>query len=213
MEQEMIDYLIANDVAWHSFPLCRRYRLVCLERLTVRAVQKGVASDRTLCWAFGMLADGEYEVLGVWPELLSCRSSWQQVFADLKARGVERIQFVSSSESAPFRSVLGTAYPGVKVLPPVSRLETVSALPSRYRNFIRASADAVRLIQRGTIRMAHRHGCISSLANAPAFVANALKRAEQRIEFAARTSGDPASKHLRASRTRPTRPERLSLVR
>ena len=164
-------------------PLCCRYFLVIVETLSVNVQEEGgAASDQTLRWSFGMLASGEHEVLGAWSVPLSIRSGWQQVFDDLKDRGVEKIRFVSGSESAELHALLNAAYPGATVVPAVRPLQTLDALPPRYRRLVRASADAMQALQSRVNRAVGRHGSFSCLLDGTTFVMDALQRAERSIK-------------------------------
>ena len=152
-------------------PLCSRYHLVILEALSIQVMEDGVAGTRTLCWVLGILADGQYETLGVWADSLSSSSLWQDLWKSLKVRGVERIRFVSGSESATLLAALNQTFSCATVMPAGRQLETP-----------RVIADPVRAMQRRATRAIKRHGCFSSLADATSFVWNALTRAEHSLE-------------------------------
>lgn len=183
-------------------PLCCKYFLVLFETLSVKVQEEGgAASDRTLRWSFGVLPSGEHEMLGAWVQRSSGVLPWQEVWRNMKVRGVEKIRFVSSSEAAELRAVLNTAYPGATVMPEVRSLETLSALPPRYRRFFRESADAMQLLQFCASRAVARHGRFRDPVAATALVIDALKRARHSIEVA-RLRGDAALKRPLAADAR-----------
>lgn len=165
---------------WRTLPLCRSYLLVLVHRIQIE-VKDSASPGRILWWALGVLRDGQYEVLGVWSALASRAKSWHEIFESLRASGAERIQFVSSSESAELHAALSTAYPHATVLPPIWTEEAFSEIPLRRRPPVLAGMDAIRELQLGADRAIKRNGCFSSLSHATAYVRDALERAEQRI--------------------------------
>ena len=168
----------ANANEWMPFPLCSGYRAVLLERLTVQVMgEGGVPGGHVLLWALGVLGDGQYEVLGTWPDPASTVLGWREVFENLRVRGVKRIRVVLSSESTALLASLNVAYPGTAFLSAGHQFETFSGLPRRDRRFVRAGADAMRTLQSRTTRAVARHGRFSNLADATAFVIDALSRA------------------------------------
>ena len=177
-------------------PLCSRYFLARFETFRVRINEDGDLSGRTLRWAFGVLSNGESEVLGVWPEPSRCRLPWEAVFGDLFDRGVESIQFVLSDEPIASQISLSTAYPSA-VTVPSSRSEHTQSLHRR----LRATDAAMRHLQDQAERAIHRHGPFRDAAEATKFVTAALSRAERRREHAGLEVNLIARKAARASRT------------
>ena len=60
-----------------------------------RQSKQAVASVR---WALGSLADGQNEVLRVWPHVEARASDWHEIFEDLRVRGVEQARFLVNNE-------------------------------------------------------------------------------------------------------------------
>lgn len=193
-------------------PLCRNYFLVVFEVVPIRLLKGGLVRDQTVRWAFGVLADGQYDVLSLQPERVSCVPNWPEVFEDLRGRGLEKIRFVSGSESAEFHSSLRTAYPAAMVLSVGRRLEALSALPSGHRRTLLASEGATQQLDRCARRAVRRHGNFSDMASATAFVMDALARAEQRIGVAG-SRVDMGSGHLAVAggRNNSSGPEAIGL--
>jgi transposase-like protein len=121
-EQVMDDDAMAKAIGWQTCPLCCRYLLVLFETLSIQVEEGGVVRDRTLRWAFGVLADGQHEVLGAWLGPEAGEATWQEVFDDIKVRGVENIGFVASSEPATVHPVLRAAYPSATSLRSIGQL-------------------------------------------------------------------------------------------
>jgi hypothetical protein len=145
--------------------------------------EAGAVRSHPVLWALGILADGQYEVLGAWGKP---PGDWngEEVVADLTHRGAEEIRFVSDAESSEFHAIFDVAYPGATALPDDWRLGTLSALPQRYRSAARAGAGAMHQLQLRANRAVGRHGSFSCLADATSFVMGALKQAEHSIELA-----------------------------
>jgi Transposase, Mutator family len=179
-----------------NWPLCRKYLLLKFETLRVPIKDGGTVSDRTSRWAFGVLSNGESELLGVWPEPSPSGLPWDTVFEDLSARGVERIQFVLSDEPTASQISLSTAYPGAVAMPS-SKAEHAQALSRR----LRPTKAAMRNLQAHVERAIHRHSPFSDAAEATNFVMAALLRVDRKRERASRTVSLFARKPIRGSRT------------
>lgn len=103
---------------WQRSALCRRYAVVVfgtLSKLKVKAEQQG---DRTICWAFGTLLNGESEVLGAWQSDREAAIP-PEVFGQLFHRGVEFVRCglgdlaeVESAFRAAFRN--SVTYPSIE---------------------------------------------------------------------------------------------------
>lgn len=117
-------------------PLCARYLGVMLARRDVGVRGDDVSAAHSVHWAVGLLADGELEVVGAWLSPCDDARPVQQLFADLKDRGVEAIRFVLSPDPTMTRVDALAAYPRVKVLPSFEALLRESLLqvaPSHRR--------------------------------------------------------------------------------
>lgn len=171
-------------------PLCCRYFLVAFEVVSVRLA---TGSDQMVHWAIGQLPDGQQEVLGAWPEFEFDVSTPHQVSEDLRARGVEKIRFMSSRTWTS----LGPAYPSARLVPLLSESERIQRLPRRLRRAISKSGEAVQHLQRDANRAICRLGDFVDSSSAARFVIHALRQAERKIQLAgagvAGTSGSRKS--------------------
>jgi hypothetical protein len=150
----------------------------------VSVLEVGVVRSHPVLWAFGILADGQCEVLGAWGQPMPSGWGGAEVIADLTHRGVEEIRFVSGIESRGFHANFEMAYPGATALPEVWRLWALFALPSRYRSVAHTSADSMHHLQLRANRAVSRHGSFCCVAGATLFVMDALNQADQDIELA-----------------------------
>ena len=197
----MDDDLFASNAAWRSIPLCCRYRLVRFEAFAVQSEKDGVESSGTVLWAFGVLSDSQYEVLGAWPVPEPATTGWAEVFDDLQARGVECIGSVVGGEPSMDAAALQRAYPSAVSLgaPPAARpvsrtrravSQRAGAAGSQLRapvrvslrqRIVQAGEGAVQRLQSRVSFAVARHGPFSNLEAARSFVIGDLRRAERKL--------------------------------
>lgn len=150
-----------QPIDWLSRPLCGSYFLVIHESIPIQLLDRAPARDQIVCWALGVLADGGYEVLGVWPASSSGAWCEEEVTDDLKARGVEKIRFISA---------LGVG--------------TGLGVPRGRGRTVLAGEEVMRRLQRHARRAISRRGPFFDVAEASAFLVSVLSRAEQSIAAA-----------------------------
>ncbi|MBZ8143886.1 hypothetical protein CLD22_29295, partial [Rubrivivax gelatinosus] len=80
-----------RELEWQQRPLCRRYRLICVEALTVPIHPSDGAKAVSAWWALGVLSDGELDLLGVWLEDERPEAFPARLIDDLRSRGVESV--------------------------------------------------------------------------------------------------------------------------
>lgn len=165
---------------WLARPLCRRYILATFDAAVVRWGDVDGLRERPVHWAFGWLADGECEPLGVWIESETGAQSAARILADLTERGVERIWHVTGSEVGAVHHRVAAAFCGTPVSSSVDRrLTAASAVAGRRAPpFPEFAANHAR---ERLIRAIRRHGCFESEAAVLDFVAGALQRTERRL--------------------------------
>lgn len=118
---------LSKAIGQRGWPLCRTYLLVLFESVVVEVEENaGLRSDRTLRWALGVHSGGEYEVLGGWPESSQHGLAWDQVFAELKVRGAERVRFVIASGLATGAPAMRVEFPNAISLPSTMELRAVT---------------------------------------------------------------------------------------
>lgn len=113
-------YLDAHAAAerWLRRPLCRRYAVVVFGVLSKLELKTDPAVDRTICWAFGTLLNGDSEILGAWHSDMDAAIP-SEVFGQLYHRGVEFVRCglgnlacVESAFRAAFRN--SATYPSIE---------------------------------------------------------------------------------------------------
>lgn len=168
--------VVARSYENQSRPLCCRYLFGHFEALVVQLLEGDVVRDQVARWAFGVLADGQCEVLGVWVPVLDVMAC-QEVCAGLRVRGVERIRYVMSNESGVL-AVMRAAYPRATVLPSIGSLLGQGLAP-RPRRMVLWGDEAAQELSRSLSRAVGRHGCFASRESAVSFLESALGRAER----------------------------------
>lgn len=140
----------ANSRPWSGQLLCRRYFAVYFNQVPEARIAKA-ERPAVQHWAFGLLNNGESEVLGTWPQGASDPARWHGHFDDLKQRGVERVAFALSGDLMGFREGLRARFHGALGLPSFVQLidRSVAAVASRHQ----ASVDVClrRIMQTGSI--------------------------------------------------------------
>ncbi len=117
--------------------LCHRYLLATLLSSPVRMSGTSMVGCGEIRWAMGIAANGDCELLGVWgPPVVGPRPAtgalaaagksarpvgpppaWKAHFADMHARGLERVRLVVGPDSPSFASELRECFPGATALP------------------------------------------------------------------------------------------------
>ena len=184
-----------EDVSARSCPLSCHYSLLLIDRLAVSVTDDGgTMSDRLWLWALGVLPGGECEIAGAWPELPHDGRVWDLMFADLKARGVERIGLIVASGLSVPESAACQTYPTTNVL----SSSTVGAddeearsarssirprgMSARKARVAKTAETTARDLKRLAYSALARHGPFSDPVHAADFLVATLSRAQQRVE-------------------------------
>jgi transposase-like protein len=81
----------AGTYRWLRRPLCRRYAVVVFGTLSKLKLRTEPNANRTICWAFGTLLNGDSEILGAWHSDMDAAIP-PEVFGQLNHRGVEFVR-------------------------------------------------------------------------------------------------------------------------
>ena len=158
-------------------PLCRRYVLGLFDIAVVRWPGATGVQAHPVHWAFGWLADGECEPLGVWTEPGGESASPLRSLAHLKARGLERIRHVTGTDVGRLRERAAAAFSQ----PAFGRMAApggAASWPEGTESPELAAGDVrVRLT-----RAIRRRGSFASEAAALDFISGALQRTERRLD-------------------------------
>jgi len=168
-----------DRMTWARRPLCRRYVLGVFDAAAVRWREAGGQSAHRVHWAFGWLADGECEPLGVWIE--RAPDGVFLMLADLQARGVERIWRVAGTESWQIDERTAPALLGKRMRLSADQLAPDASAASPQHEMVSAQL-VVDQVREGLIRALRRRGSFDGEADAFGFVAGVLQRAERRLD-------------------------------
>ncbi len=100
-------------------PLCCRYVVVHFDAQPIQLPPTGTLHELLVSWALGVARDGDWEVLGAWPQQDGGPTSWKSVFEKLVTRGLGKHIPVILADAC--RDVYG-ASPDAAVLPPFGRI-------------------------------------------------------------------------------------------
>lgn len=167
-------------LTWNTRPLCRHYLAVVFESQLVAVWKQDAACDLEARWAIGVVADGQYEVLGMWWESVPGMFNWEEICADLTLRGVEKIAFVGGNEPNVLGEAMRTSYPFAKTLA-LLQLEPRCTLSPCSLRIIRSGEDAAQELRQSLSRAVDRHGCFDDRSEAVSFVVGVLERADSRF--------------------------------
>jgi len=136
--------------SWSTMALCRHYFSLHVEEQPVDVqVAGGGSAELTVSWAAGVLADGDWEVLGAWPAAAAGPAFWRGVWEEFDDRGVDKVTWLCTADGdapalhptakvlTPFRRVLRNGY-----VPAVSR---VADLGAEARRTVRETSGVRRL--------------------------------------------------------------------
>lgn len=120
-------------------PLCRRYQVLCAETVELMIELDGTKIQHDARWIIESTAETRPEVLGVWINRDSVAHAWSRELQDLRRRGVERVQLVSTGDLQNLREELRTAFPGATALPSLAKILTrsLSQVATRHRAGVR----------------------------------------------------------------------------
>ncbi len=144
---------------WLERPLCRHYAQAIIDATIVRLRDADGFRDLPVRWAFGWLANGECEALGVWMDAGPGSGDPRQLLAGLQARGVERIWKIADT------------YTGT----------STDAGQDQDRTWRIPMFEAAQ-VHAGLTRAVRRQGSFASEAAVLDFVSGTLRRAERRLD-------------------------------
>ena len=173
------DGAVLSDVS--TRPLCRRYVLGLFDIAAMRWRDAAGVRDHPVLWAFGWLADGECEPLGVWIESGGESAGPLGLLADLKARGLERIRHVAGTDTGQLRERAAAMFSSAGGPSSVERIVTDASAASR-RQVPESPELAAETVREALARAIRRRGSFASEAAALDFISGALQRTERRLD-------------------------------
>lgn len=90
----IVDRIQPRLSEWQSRPLEAVYPFVYVDAMMVKVKQDGKARNKAVYTVIGVDLDGHKDILGLWIAEKEGAHFWMLVFDEMKARGVQAIQFV-----------------------------------------------------------------------------------------------------------------------
>ncbi len=99
MSKDMItkitDKIWEDVIEWRNRELKACYPFVFVDCMYVSVRTNGIAKKQAIYTILGYTLDGQKELLGIWMNETESKSSWMNIFDEIKSRGVEDILFIS----------------------------------------------------------------------------------------------------------------------
>ncbi|MCE4554022.1 transposase [Pelomonas cellulosilytica] len=156
---------------WFSAVLCCRYLFVRLDKLRMPMLRVGAVRYEEWHWALGFFTDGQFQVLGAWPD--EGEGTAQRIAKDLHDRGVERVHAVAAEDS--LLQALEALLPKVCSNTTAQLLEP-DVLDSRMHGPVRWTEVAWPHLQGRVSRAAKREGPFADRGAAADFLSKAFQR-------------------------------------
>lgn len=96
---------------WQNRKLKKKYSFVYADCLYYSIKRDTISEKNAVYLLIGISVDGYKEVLGMWCDKTESATFWNEIFRDIKSRGVEDILYVCSDGIAGFKSSLSATYP------------------------------------------------------------------------------------------------------
>lgn len=98
-------------LSWQQRPLSACYAIIYLDGIYFRAKSEGRFEDRTVYSVYGVRADGQRDVLGLYLFNTEGASNWALVMDDLQRRGVQEVLFFCVDGLSGFSEAIESVYP------------------------------------------------------------------------------------------------------
>lgn len=167
-------YFFCESPRWFSGPLCCRYLVARFGKLSVPMLREGATVAADWHWALGFFTDGQFQVLGAWPD--EGEGTAQHIAKDLHDRGIERVHSVAAEDR--LLQALDVLRPKV-CRNTAAQLLAPHILGSRMRRSIHWTEVAWLHLQGRVSRAAKREGPFSDEGAVCDFLAHAFQRADR----------------------------------
>lgn len=98
-------------VDWQQRPLSGCYPIVYLDAIVYKVREDGRVINKAIYTIYGVNADGEREILGLYLNETEGARQWGLILEDLKRRGVEEVFFFCVDGLSGFKEVIQTVFP------------------------------------------------------------------------------------------------------
>ena len=105
------DKVLPEIEAWRSRPLLALYAIVYLDAVHFKVRYEGRYTSRAFYTVYGVDAEGQRDLLGLYVNENEGASRWGLILEDLKRRGVEDILVCCTDDLTGFSEVISEVYP------------------------------------------------------------------------------------------------------
>jgi len=98
--------------AWAERPLEEEYPFLVADAMQINVRRQGAVRSTTAMIVVGISEEGYREILGFKIALRETGESWKELFEDLKARGLRRVELATSDAHEGLEAALRSAFPG-----------------------------------------------------------------------------------------------------
>ncbi len=98
--------------AWAHRPLEKEYPFLLADAMQLKIRHRDAVRSATALIVVGISEDGQREILGLKIALRETGESWEELFEELKDRGLRRVELATSDAHEGLESALREAFPG-----------------------------------------------------------------------------------------------------
>ncbi len=98
--------------AWTERPLEQEYPFLVADAMQIDVRRQGAVRSTTATVVVGISEEGYREILGFETHLRETKESWTELFEELKARGLRRVELATSDAHEGLEAALRSAFPG-----------------------------------------------------------------------------------------------------
>jgi len=131
--------------AWAERPLQEEYPFLLADAMQLNVRRQGAVRSTTAMIVVGISEDGYREILGFKIALRETGESWKELFEELKARGLKRVELATSDAHEGLEAALREAFPGCiwQRCQAHFRRNVLDKTPSGYRDRMHELLDQI----------------------------------------------------------------------
>ena len=131
--------------AWAERPLDEEYPFLLADAMRINVRRQGAVRSTQALIVIGISEDGYREILGFKIALRETGESWKELFEELKARGLRRVELATSDAHEGLEAALRSAFPGCiwQRCQAHFRRNVLDKTPSGYRDRMHELLDQI----------------------------------------------------------------------
>ncbi len=135
------DRVLDEVTGWQQRSLAPCYAIIYLDGIHYRTREDGVSSGRTIYTIYGVDAEGNRDILGLYVFKEEGARNWGLVLEDLQKRGVEQVLFFCVDGLTGFKEVISEVYPKAIVQRCIVHMVRRSTRFVSYKHLKKVCAD------------------------------------------------------------------------